>query len=358
MLPSAGWLYLGANSVWPSKYRLTLPQCVFDEYAVLSRDRGGWWIYDEDAEAIQIANKAPDVVPEVARFAELSSPGDGGSTRFFTVPGEFRVLGTTEPDSRGAGDEKAISREGYLDHHTKLHFVSATSLVSGDLRSFYLFTLDQLENRVDDTDVWADDARSIARLLDSEASHLVSGDATEAGSRKIPATDGIPSSKRGNLEARLDIQRGDVPDEFTVQYETIEIEDVPRTTYSDISLKYLLVRYGTSEQTKQNPAEDPELVKVLNKVVDVETTYSERNRVITAEVPFCIHERHAAEFKLFAEVTGSDSLDSVRAAFSESSSCSSASISDSLEDRVYMVHRDFQTTETSGGFINNVVYSQ
>lgn len=356
MFPSSGLLYLGSNSVQPSAYRLTVTPCTFDEYAILIRDGGGWWIYDEDAKAVQITNKVSAAELERAQHRELSSSGDEETTRFFTIPKEFRYGGEVATNSEEIADSKTHPEEVQFDHKTNLHFVSATMLVSDDRRSLYLFTLDQLENKVTEPDMWANDARSINRLMNSEASHLFDDRMLESGVKSISIPDRIESSRiHTGLEDCLETQNDRVSDEFEAVSIVVWFEDIPQSVYSSIDLKYLLVRYREDESYMQNPTEDTETITVFNRVVDFETSYSQQDQVIEAEVPFCIHEHLIAEFKFFAEVASSDQLEIVQPAFSDSPSCDSATISGSVEDRVYMVHSDFRTIQSAGGFINNEI---
>lgn len=235
MLPSANWLYLGANTVWPSRRRLTIPSCVFDERSILPPDRGAWWIYDRDATAVRIANRVHGEVSGVAEYAELSDPGDGSQTRFFTIPGAFRDDG----GDRAQADDATVPREVRLDHGETVHFVSAPDLVAGQERSCYLFTLDQLEARVDGDDAWAADPRCVARLLDSEASHLIDVDGPGYRARSTAPTGG--GGPANDLSDRLNVEGGEVPDEFTIERTTVGIEDVPPAIHANVDLKYLLV---------------------------------------------------------------------------------------------------------------------
>lgn len=335
MLPEDEWLYLGAKTSWSSQPRLTLPQCVFVEYGILDGDRGGWWIWDEQVRAIQIANKDPAAVPGYSTYAELSDPGDGSATRFFTIPGEFRR--ETPEDHGKVPHERAITRD------TEIHFISATELRDGDRGALYLFTTEELEERVQDPGIWLDDPANLARLERSRVSHLV--DRETIGQAQTPL-----------LAEQLDIAAGDVPDSFTIKRTILEVTELPPEVVDRIDLQYLLVRYGTSETTAENRAEDPRITQILNTVVDVETSYIVDERTLEIDIPFAIHDRHAAEFKLFVDVDDVTWLERIRETFADSPSCLSASISDSLEDRVYFVHADFRTTETPGGFVNNVVY--
>lgn len=100
------------------------------------------------------------------------------------------------------------------------------------------------------------------------------------------------------------------------------------------------------------------MLKILNHPVNVETNYSADTGVVEARVPFCTHKRHAMEFKFFVDVSDPDLLETVKSTFAQSPSCTSSSISDSLKNRVYMLHERFLTKETDSGFVNNVLYAQ
>jgi len=142
-----------------------------------------------------------------------------------------------------------------------------------------------------------------------------------------------------------------------VRRKTIEIEGIPDHVYEVIESKYLLVRFGNNEFLEQDPSpSDKRKMKVRNTEFSVETEYRELDRTIEATVPFRLHRKLPTEFKLFVEVEDPAELETVKTAFESSPSCASASISGSIDDRVYVVLERFETTTTPEGFRNNVVY--
>jgi hypothetical protein len=145
--------------------------------------------------------------------------------------------------------------------------------------------------------------------------------------------------------------------ETDVRRKSIEIEDVSKDIFSVVDMNYLLVRYGVNEFLEQDPApRDKRKMKIRNKEFAVETDYQDRSRTVKVTVPFRVHKNLPTEFKLFVDVEDADMLETVKEEFETSPSCESASISDSLEDRVYILLTDFETTEAPEGFQNNVVY--
>jgi len=137
----------------------------------------------------------------------------------------------------------------------------------------------------------------------------------------------------------------------------IEIEDISREVYANVDTNYLLVRYGVNEFLEQDPApQDKRKMKIRNDEIPVETRYLSQSNTIEATIPFRIHRNFPTEFKFFLQVEDAGELKNIRDEFGASPSCESASISDSLEDRVYILLDEFKTTETPEGFKNNVVY--
>jgi len=145
--------------------------------------------------------------------------------------------------------------------------------------------------------------------------------------------------------------------EVNTKQTTIEIKDISEETYSIIDTKYLLVRYGANEFLEQDPApSDKRKMKVRNNEFPVDTDHQKRDHTLEATVPLRIHKNLPTEFKLFVEVEDASRLETVKKEFDSSPSCESASISDSLDDKVYFLLNEFKTTESPEGFQNNVVY--
>ena len=145
--------------------------------------------------------------------------------------------------------------------------------------------------------------------------------------------------------------------ETAVRRKPIEIEDISKEEFSTIDTNYLLVRFGVSEFIEQDPAaQEKRKMKIRNRKFPVDTRYDDQRRTIEATIPLRVHKNLPTEFKLFLEVEDATPLEMVKNEFESSPSRESASIADSLEDRVFILQHAFETTETPDGFQNNVVY--
>lgn len=361
MLSSSEWLYCGGRDVWSSGFNLTVPPAVFDEYDILPRDGLGWWGFDTDIAAVFITNKGDldESAAKILTYAQLNqakkSDASGGGTRYFTIPQRF----TTE------SDETVVPPERQLATDTTVHFISDQDAATGDVRLVYLLTEHQVEEILPHEKVWADESGTISRLVKSELSEYADIRTGAGGEGTVwggDSTDSSQSADSDETSASSADQAGTedsmtMADSVTEQWLRLEIEDVPPEIVSLTDMHYLLVRYGVNEYLEQNPAEiEKEVMWARNEEIDVDTNYDEESEILETKVPLRIHERLPTEFKLFVTVRDPDRLTDVRDAFQASPSCSSASISDSLHDRVYMLLERFRTTESPEGFVNNVVY--
>lgn len=357
---SDGWIYLGEYSVQASRYRVTIPPCVFDQYEILSRGDLAGWSYEPDINALKLWELGPESTGGFIAINRISSSGDDSPAAFITLPQGVRNEKPEQETSGEVSETMRFPEDLTFSHGQTIHFVTEQGVVDGDQNAIFLLALPSLEKSIEAGKYWIDDPKSLARLMDSSASHLLdakeAADDSRATQGRNENSGGEPQDQEKSLAERLQISQNSVPDQFEIQTEDVEIRDISPDIFEAVNLAYLLVRYGRREDLRTTPSENHELVANLNKDVEVESSYSEDEQKIVASVPFCIHNRHSVQFKFFVEVEDTDAIETVLRAFVQSSSCESASVSDSLNPRVYMVHERFETTQTDSGFTNNIIY--
>lgn len=358
MLPEAGWLYFGQRDVQQESYRLRLPASLHAEWPIF--DSVGHWSVDSDVGAIRVFTDATEL-SGVWRHASLIDT-DGGAP-YFDVPQLFT----------DTASEDFVPQQARLERGQTVHFVSARSRLYAEPLEIYLLTDAQLslDGLVPGTDAWANDEGTVQRLLHHDLGHLIE---FETVGELVPletAEDGTLLD-RSYTASRSDTDSGDSSvdavspagdsvfsedERLHVERVTVDIDSIPPDIAAIIDPNYLLVRFGANELLEQNHrARETDEMGLRNREIKATAEYEDAAEELHIQVPMVIHDRLPTEFKLFVDVAEAESLATVRDAFAEAEACASASISDSLKDRVYFVLEGFLTTETPEGFVNNIVY--
>lgn len=164
----------------------------------------------------------------------------------------------------------------------------------------------------------------------------------------------------GNILERLSLilgRRLQSRIETHVRHEKLVIENISQDIYSRVDMYYLHVRFGTNEIIDQLPAEDEQRkMKLRNMEISIDTKYKQNQQAVQVDIPLRKHDKLPTEFKLYVDVVDSGRVSDVKNEFAASPTCKSASISDARDDRVYILLKDFNTTESPEGFVNNVAY--
>lgn len=145
----SGLYYVGHGNITPSANRVQFPDGIF-EAGILERDGRAFWSYERVVGVLIVSNAELENRENYNLVGDRSIGGSGDNHRC-TIPAEFFEShgGTAKQDSEQV-HEKAQIRKGQ-----ERHFVYQDGMASGDTRSCYLLTGQQIVDRLKEPGDWA-----------------------------------------------------------------------------------------------------------------------------------------------------------------------------------------------------------
>lgn len=141
---SPNWVYIAEARIRDDANRITIPEAVTDEAEIVHADDDAAWSYDRSGLVVLSNRKLADT----RKYRYIDSNSIDGNRGTY-VPGRFF------PDfegHRGPIDEQETTYEPEFAYGQKVFFAGHKGMASGDTKSCYVLTQEQLTDIMDGGD--------------------------------------------------------------------------------------------------------------------------------------------------------------------------------------------------------------